>query len=89
MWSFRDEITVSINRCRAENGSDTPDFILAQYLVDCLRAFDGAVMARERWYGREKQPACTSCTCGEEISANKGEVPLPHKTTCPRSDTSC
>ena len=71
MWSFRDEITVSINRCRAENGSDTPDFILAQYLVDCLRAFDGAVVARERWYGRDKQVA----------TAGSGPVPVPEAAT--------
>jgi len=33
-----------------ENASDTPDFILAQYLSDCLAAFDKAVRERERWY---------------------------------------
>ena len=36
----------------AENGSDTPDFILAQYLMDCLAAFDKTLEAREKWYGR-------------------------------------
>lgn len=51
--SFRVEIEKLINRESVENGSDTPDFILAEYLCDCLEAFDRAVTAREKWYGRE------------------------------------
>lgn len=39
-----------------ENGSNTPDFILAQYLVNCLLSFNSAVQCREKWYGREKLP---------------------------------
>jgi len=35
---FRLEIEQAINRNSKENGSDTPDFILAQYLIDCLAA---------------------------------------------------
>jgi hypothetical protein len=53
---LRDDIQSAINRVSAENGSNTPDFILAQYLVDCLTAYDKAVMAREKWYGREQKP---------------------------------
>ena len=41
----------TINRNSAENGSNTPDFILAEYLTDCLTAFDRAVTLRCRWYG--------------------------------------
>lgn len=37
---------------RGENGSDTPDFILATYLINCIGAFNKAVNDRERWYGR-------------------------------------
>ena len=48
---LRGKIMSAINETSAENGSDTPDFILAQYLVDCLRAFDGAVKRRDNWYG--------------------------------------
>lgn len=53
---FRKEIESTINRFSKENGSNTPDFILAQYLVDCLSAYDKAVTAREKWYGREPVP---------------------------------
>lgn len=37
------------NHC-AENESDTPDFILAEYLLDCLAAFDKATNRRTKWY---------------------------------------
>jgi hypothetical protein len=45
------EIAILLNKYSAENGSNTPDFILAKYLADCLAAFDKAVTAREKWYG--------------------------------------
>ena len=50
--TLRKEIETAINRNSAENGSDTPDFILAEYLTDCLAAYDKAVSTREAWYGR-------------------------------------
>jgi hypothetical protein len=52
MSDFRKDIEGIINKRSAENGSNTPDFILAEYLTDCLAAFDKAAVARERWYGR-------------------------------------
>ena len=53
MNTLRDEIETAINRNSAENGSNTPDFILAEYLTDCLAAFDKASRAREKWFGKE------------------------------------
>lgn len=52
MKKFRKELEQLINKCSMENGSDTPDFILAEYLVDCLKTFDKAIMTREKWYDR-------------------------------------
>lgn len=52
MEDFRKELEELINQHSMENGSDTPDFILAQYLTDCLETFDKATKAREAWYGR-------------------------------------
>lgn len=49
--ALRVEIENAINRHSAENGSDTPDFILAGFLMDCLRAYDAATVQRTRWYG--------------------------------------
>ncbi len=52
---FEVELRTLINRYSRENGSDTPDFILAAYLFGCLNAFDVAVTRREGWYGRTKK----------------------------------
>lgn len=46
---FKTELAQLINRASAENGSDTPDFILAEYLNNCLQIFDSAVRARDNW----------------------------------------
>lgn len=56
MTTFREELQQLINRNSAENGSNTPDFILAQFLDDSLLAFDHAVNARENWYGHNASP---------------------------------
>lgn len=53
--AFVDEIRSTINRHSKENGSNTPDFILASFLNDCLKAFDLATKEREKWYGNENQ----------------------------------
>jgi hypothetical protein len=50
--SLRKSIEEAINRHSAENGSNTPDFILAEFIHGCLDAFDKAVNEREEWYGR-------------------------------------
>lgn len=43
---FRADLAAVINRYSRENGSNTPDFILADYLTGCLNAFDAATRAR-------------------------------------------
>lgn len=50
---FKTELEHVINKHCAENGSNTPDFILAQYMNACLIAFEEAVNTREKWYGRD------------------------------------
>lgn len=50
--TFRKELEGLLNRYSMENGSDTPDRILAEFLSSCLDAFDKAVLEREVWYGR-------------------------------------
>ena len=57
--TFRDTLEIYINRHNMEAGSDTPDFILADYLVRCLEAFDIAVKHRENWYERGPKPSET------------------------------
>jgi hypothetical protein len=50
---FRHELEALINKHNMEATSETPDFILCQYLVECLNAFDRAVTARQKWYGHK------------------------------------
>ncbi len=57
---FRDELQDLINRHSMENGSNTPDFILADYVRDCLTAYDAAVLRRDRWYGVAHRPGATA-----------------------------
>ena len=54
--AFRREVESAINRHSMENGSNTPDFILATYLGECLAAFDRAVNARDAWYSIAPRP---------------------------------
>lgn len=50
--NLRKDIEEAINNHSLENNSNTPDFILAEYLTDCLETFDKAINKRENWYGR-------------------------------------
>lgn len=47
------ELESVINRHSMENGSDTPDHILAEFLGDVLDAWNQALVKREKWYGRK------------------------------------
>ena len=53
--NFRRELSQLINEFSLEGESNTPDFILADYLNSCLEAFDKAVRQREKWHGRPGQ----------------------------------
>jgi hypothetical protein len=50
--TLADDLRALLNMHSAENASNTPDFILAEYLMACLSAFDTASRHRERWYGK-------------------------------------
>ena len=50
--NFRKKLEELINKNSKENGSDTPDYVLANYLNGALSLFDKAVIEREKWYGR-------------------------------------
>lgn len=51
--TFRADLIGLINAHSIENGSDTPDFLLADYLMSCLDAWERITVAREEWYGRK------------------------------------
>jgi hypothetical protein len=43
----------AINAHCAENDSNTPDFLLAEYMLGCLKVFNNTIRQREQWYGRD------------------------------------
>jgi hypothetical protein len=53
---FRSDLASVLNRHCRENYSNTPDFILAEYLICCLKAYEEIHKRRENWYGREFRP---------------------------------
>lgn len=40
-----------LNEYSRENKSNTPDFILAQFMMGCLRSFEAATNERDKWHG--------------------------------------
>lgn len=52
MNDLASEIAAALNRFSAENASNTPDWILAQFLLGCLKAWNENIQKRESWYGR-------------------------------------
>jgi hypothetical protein len=54
--TLRRDLAEVLNRHSREAGSNTPDFILARYLIGCLEAFERAVNARDGWYFGNQLP---------------------------------
>ena len=75
--TFRSELSALINSHSLENGSDTPDFILAEFLADCLVAFDKAVAQRTRWY----------TTPSEDHIETAGGLTTTEAELCPLGET--
>jgi len=65
MKTLEKKLTHLLNSTSAENGSDTPDFILAKFMMSCLDAFNTAVSDRVKWYGGQKYPWNKTLECEE------------------------
>ena len=48
---FTRALAALVNCHSREIGSDTPDYLLADYLMGCLRAYEAATAARDKWCG--------------------------------------
>ena len=48
---FERDLCKLLNRHSKENESDTPDFILANYLTGCLENYNKTTRNRMLWYG--------------------------------------
>ncbi len=49
--TFLEELGNLVNRFSVENKSNTPDFILAEFMLHCLTNFEIASLNREKWFG--------------------------------------
>jgi len=49
--AFLKEVVEVINRHSMENTSNTPDFMLAEYLLGCLTVYENTVRSRDDWWG--------------------------------------
>lgn len=67
---LRTELATILNRASAENESNTPDWVLAHFLYDCLEAFDNAVNRRDVWFGIAPAP-------GAPFARKAGTEPKP------------
>ena len=49
-YEFAKELENLINRHCIENGSNTPDFMLAEYLIRCIDNYNQICRQRDAWY---------------------------------------
>ena len=63
---FRKKLEELINCTSMENGSNTPDWILADFLNKSLELFDETVNLRSKWYNGETKPIKECCCFKKE-----------------------
>ena len=59
---FQAELTALINKYSQENESNTPDWILAKYIIGCLEAYEYAILLRDCWYNFHPWETCLKLT---------------------------
>lgn len=80
MTDFERELKGLINKYSKENGSNTSDWILAEFLSQVLDSFDYAVNKRDRWYGVALYPGWST------VPEGTPEVTTPHKILKEKED---
>ena len=48
--TFRKELEALLNKYSIDNDTNTPDFILAEYIEDCISQYAVAMQRRDQWY---------------------------------------
>lgn len=64
---FRHELRDLLNRFSRESESDTPDFILADFLFGCLSAYETAALRRDAFH----EPAPQVSINGDEVQRDR------------------
>jgi hypothetical protein len=49
--TFREELRALLNRRSMDSYTNTPDYLLAEYLDECLNLWDKTTEQRDRWFG--------------------------------------
>lgn len=69
--TFQQELVNLLNRHSMENASGTPDWILAEYVRQCLQTWDLTILMRSNWRGESVDlPAL------QKLRAGKHTVPI-------------
>lgn len=63
-----------MNRYSIENESNTPDFLLAEYVRDCLNAYNAAVKARDAWYDVTLEPGKSHFGVDHDLAYAKNQA---------------
>ena len=84
--AFRYELQELINRHSQENGSDTPDHILAGYLCACLDAFDHATTARNVSTRKAEDSLPAGTAAPAEPRGDAGSLPSQRLPAEPEPD---
>lgn len=91
MDAFRMRLEALINEHSMENVSNTPDWILADYITDCLKAFDKATKSRSAWHhgGYKEDPRKIIPCMVPDGAESKAHVAYPHCTKCSKVLEDC
>lgn len=54
---FQEQLRALLNRHSKESESNTPDWVLAEYLIKCLDGFNEAIKDRELYFERAEEKA--------------------------------
>jgi hypothetical protein len=79
---FEDDLRRLLNRYSEENPSNTPDYLLARFLSECLKAYNQCVFARDI-HASTKAPKVDpyhykeSCDCELCVKARTTPMPTP------------
>ena len=68
--TFQKELEELLNKWSMENGSNTPDFILAQFMMDCFLSFERSVNNRQIFL----------LAFDDNLPARAAELPLERNT---------
>lgn len=70
---FRSALTTLLNRFSRENVSNTPDWILRNFICECLKAFNVGIVERDKWYGIKPEPGDAHANLKQRITKHLGK----------------